>query len=64
MAVEHDVVPLDGANMFQQLQVNAVGRRGDLADGPGDLSGLPVDDAGQRDLQVPPPATAQGGLSV
>ena len=55
LAVEHDVVPFDGAHVFEQLQVNAVGRRVTLADGPGDLSGLPVDDAGEdrvRQLHV------------
>ena len=52
LAVEHDIVPFDGAHVFEQLQVNAVGRRVALADGPGDLSGLPVDDAGEDQRQA------------
>lgn len=38
--------------MFEQLQVNAVGHRVGLADGPGDFSGLPLDDAGQDQRQA------------
>jgi hypothetical protein len=38
--------------VFEQGQINTGARRVTLADGPGDLSGLPVDDAGQDQGQA------------
>jgi hypothetical protein len=44
LAVEHDVIPLDGADVFQQGGIDSIGDRVALAEDPGDLPRLPVDD--------------------
>jgi len=36
-AVEHDVIPLDGDDMFQQGGIDSIGERVALAQNPGDL---------------------------
>ena len=47
MAVEHDIVPLDGAEMFQQGGIDSGGERDALAQDPGDLPRLQINDARQ-----------------
>ena len=47
MAVEHDIVPFDGADVFQQGEIDFVGDRVALTQDPGDFPRLPVNDAGQ-----------------
>jgi hypothetical protein len=37
LAVEHDVIPLDGADVFQQGGIDSIGDRVALAQDPGDL---------------------------
>ena len=44
LAVENHVVPLDGADVLQELSINVVL----FQIHPGNLVGLPVDDAGQN----------------
>ena len=57
LTVKHDVVPLDGAEVFQQGSIDSIGNRVALAQDPGDLPRLPVDDARQDQVQT---ATARG----
>ena len=52
LAVEHDVIPLDGANMFHERGIDPIGDRVALAEGPGVLPRLPVDDARQDQVQA------------
>ena len=52
LAVEHDVIPLDGADVFQQGGIDSIGDRVALAEDPGDLPRLPVDDARQDQVQA------------
>jgi hypothetical protein len=52
LAVEHDVVPLDGADVFQQGGIDSIGDRVALAQDPGDLPRLPVDGARQDQVQA------------
>jgi hypothetical protein len=47
LTVKHDVIPLDGADVFQQGSIDSIGERVALAQDPGDLPRLPVDDARQ-----------------
>ena len=47
LAVEHDVIPLNGADMFQQGGIDSIGDRVALAENPGDLPRLPINDARQ-----------------
>ena len=42
MAIKHDVVPLDGADVFQQGEIDSIGDRGALSQDPGDFARLPV----------------------
>ena len=58
-AVDHDIIPLDGANVFQQGGIDSINNRVALAEDPGDLWCLPVDDACQDQFQ-----TAAGGLGA
>jgi len=46
-AVEHDVIPLDWANAFQEGGIDPIGRSVALAENPGDFPRLPIDDARQ-----------------
>jgi hypothetical protein len=57
LTVKHDVIPLDGADVFQQGSIDSIGNRVALAQDPGDLPRLPVDDARQDQVQT---ATARG----
>jgi hypothetical protein len=55
LAVEHDVSPLEGADVFQHGEIDSIGDRVALTQDPGDFARLPVDDARQdqlRQLQV------------
>jgi hypothetical protein len=52
LPVEHDVVPLDGADVLKQGQVHSVGDRVALAQDPRDFPRLPVDDASQDQGQT------------
>jgi len=45
LAVEHDVIPLDGADVFQQGEIDSIGDRVALTQDPEDFARLPVDDA-------------------
>ena len=44
MAVEHDIVPFDGADVFQEGEIDSIGERVALTQDPGDFARLPVDD--------------------
>ena len=52
LAVEHDVIPLYGADVFQQGSIDSIGDRVALAEDSGDLPRLPVDDARQDQVQA------------
>ena len=52
MAVEHDIVPFDGADVFEQGEIDCIGERVALAQDPGDFARLPVDDARQDQVQA------------
>ena len=52
LAVEHDVIPLDGADVFQQGEIDSIGDRVALTQDPGDFARLPVDDARQDQVQA------------
>jgi len=52
LAVEHNVIPLDGADVFQQGSIDSIGDRVALAEDSGDLPRLPVDDARQDQVQT------------
>ncbi len=52
LAVEHDVIPLDGADVFQQGEIDSIGDRVALSQDPGDFARLPVDDARQDQVQT------------
>ena len=52
LAVEHDVIPLDWANAFQQGEIDAICDQVALTEDPGDFPRLPVDDAGQDQVQA------------
>jgi len=54
LAVEHDVIPLYGADVFQQGSIDSIGDRVALAEDSGDLPRLPVDDARQDEVQAAP----------
>jgi hypothetical protein len=41
-AVDHDIIPLDGANVFQQGGIDSISDRVALAEDPGDFWCLPV----------------------
>jgi hypothetical protein len=45
LAIEHDVIPLDGADVFQQGEIDFIGDRVALTEDPGDFRRLPVYDA-------------------
>jgi len=48
LAVEHDVIPLDWADAFQQKEIDSIfDRGGAVTEDPGDFPRLPVDDARQ-----------------
>ena len=51
MAVEHDIVPFDWADVFQQGEIDSIGERVALTQDPGDFARLPVDDARQDQVQ-------------
>jgi hypothetical protein len=44
LAIEHDVIPLDGADVFQHGEIDSIGDRVALTQDPGDFARLPVDD--------------------
>src|SRR5271165_1790374 len=52
LAVEDDVIPLDGADVFQQGEIDSIGDRVALTQDPGDFARLPVDDARQDQVQA------------
>ena len=52
MAIEHDVIPLDRADVFQQGEIDSIGNRVALTQDPGDFARLPVDDASQDQVQA------------
>ena len=52
LTVEHDVIPLDGADVFQQGEIDSIGDRVALTQDPGDFARLPVDDARQDQVQA------------
>jgi hypothetical protein len=47
LTVEHDVIPLDGADVFQRGEIDSMGDRVALTRDPGDFARLPVDDGRQ-----------------
>jgi hypothetical protein len=52
LTVKNDVIPLDGADVFQQGGIDSIGDRVTLAEDSGDLPRLPVDDARQDQVQT------------
>ena len=42
LAIEHDVIPLDGADVFQQGEIDSIGDRVALTEDPGDFRRLPA----------------------
>ena len=50
--MEHGVIPLDGADVFQQGDIDSIGDRVALTQYPGDFARLPVDDARQDQVQA------------
>jgi len=52
LAVEHDIIPLDGADVFQQGEIDSIGDRVALTQDPGDFARLPEDDARQDQVQA------------
>ena len=42
MAVEHDIVPFEGADVFQEGKIDSIGERVALTQNPGDFARLPV----------------------
>jgi hypothetical protein len=52
LTVKHDVIPLDGADVFQQGSIDSIGDRVALAEDSGDLPRLPVDNARQDQVQT------------
>ena len=51
LAVKHDIIPLDGANVLQQGGIDSIGDRFALVEEPVDFPRLPVDDAPQDQVQ-------------
>jgi hypothetical protein len=52
LAVEHDIVPFDWADVFQQAEVDSIGERVAITQDPGDFARLLVDDARQDQVQA------------
>ena len=52
LAVEYDVIPLDGADVFQRGEIDSIGDQVALTQDPGDFARLPVDDARQDQVQA------------
>src|ERR1700730_4623597 len=52
LAIEHDVIPLDGADVFQQGEIDSIDDRVALIEARGDFRRLPVDDARQDQVQA------------
>jgi len=52
LAIEHDIVPFDWADVFQQGEIDSIGERVALTQDPGDFARLPVDDARQDQVQA------------
>ena len=52
LAVKYDVIPLDGADVFQQAEIDSIGERVALTQDPRDLARLPADDARQDQVQA------------
>jgi hypothetical protein len=52
LAIEHDVIPLDGADVFQQGEIDSIGDRVALIENLGVFPRLPVDDARQDQVQA------------
>src|SRR5580704_17724177 len=52
LTVKHDVVPLDGADVFQQGGIDSIGGRVALIEDPRYFRCLPVDDARQDQVQA------------
>jgi hypothetical protein len=51
LAVEHDIVPFDWADVFQQAEIDSIGERVARTQDPRDFARLPVDDARQIRLR-------------
>jgi hypothetical protein len=52
LAVEHDIVPFDGADVFQHGEMDSIGDRVALTQDPGDFARLPVDNARQDQVET------------
>jgi hypothetical protein len=52
LAVEHNVIPLDGADVFQKGEIDSIGDRVALTQDPGGFARLPVDDTRQDQVQA------------
>jgi len=52
LTVKHYVIPLDGADVFQQGGIDSISDRVALVEDPGDFPALPVNDAGQDQVQA------------
>jgi hypothetical protein len=52
LAVEHDVIPLDWAEAFQQGEIDSICERVAFIEDPGDFPRLPVDGARQDQVQA------------
>ena len=52
LAIEHDVIPLDGADVFQQGEIDSIGDRVALIENLGVFPRLPVDDARHDQVQA------------
>ena len=52
LTVKHDVVPLDGTDVFQQGEIDSIGSRVAVTENTGDFRRLPVDDARQDQVQA------------
>jgi hypothetical protein len=60
LAIEHDVIPLDGADVFQHGEIDSIGDRVALTQDPGDFARLPVDDGKSSDA---PSGNSEGKTS-
>jgi hypothetical protein len=52
LAVEHDIVPFDWADVFKQGEIDSIGEGVALTQDPGDFARLPVDDARQDQVRA------------
>ena len=49
---KYDVIPLDGADVFQRGEIDSIGDQVALTQAPGDFARLPIDDARQDQVQA------------